>query len=125
MTRSWLLSGPARLTGIVFYSTSRLTRPPREFEDIIQVVEDTGVRLASCTAGQVDLTTADGRMMARWMAAGDAAESERIGERVSRAFVQRREAGKPHATELHPFGFRGQRRLRAASCSGSAAQSGP
>jgi site-specific DNA recombinase len=91
--------------GIVYYSTSRLTRRPREFEDIIQLVEDTGVRLASCTAGQVDLTTADGRMMARWMAAGDAAESERIGERVSRAFVQRREAGKPHATGLRPFGF--------------------
>ncbi len=91
--------------GIVYYSTSRLTRRPREFEDIIQLVEETGVRLASCTAGQVDLTTADGRMMARWMAAGDAAESERIGERVSRAFVQRREAGKPHATGLRPFGF--------------------
>jgi DNA invertase Pin-like site-specific DNA recombinase len=91
--------------GIVYYSTSRLTRRPREFEDVIQLVEDTGVRLASCTAGQVDLTTADGRMMARWMAAGDAAESERIGERVSRAFVQRREAGKPHATGMRPFGF--------------------
>src|SRR3954452_13732073 len=91
--------------GIVYYSTSRLTRRPREFEDIIQLVEDTGVRLASCTSGQVNLTTADGRMMARWMAAGDAAESERIGERVSRAFVQRREAGKPHATGMRPFGF--------------------
>ena len=91
--------------GIVYYSTSRLTRRPREFEDVIQLVEDTGVKLAAVTSGDVNLTTADGRMMARWMAAGDAAESERIGERVSRAFVQRREAGKPHATGLRPFGF--------------------
>ncbi len=91
--------------GIVYYSTSRLTRRPREFEDVIQLVEETGVRLAAVTSGDVNLTTADGRMMARWMAAGDAAESERIGERVSRAFVQRREAGRPHATGLRPFGF--------------------
>ena len=93
------------IDGIVYYSTSRLTRRPREFEDVIKLVEDTGVKLASCTAGQVDLSTADGRLMARWMAAGDAAESERIGERVSRALVQRREAGRPHATGLRPFGF--------------------
>jgi DNA invertase Pin-like site-specific DNA recombinase len=91
--------------GIVYYSTSRLTRRPREFEDVIQLVEETGVKLAAVTSGDVNLTTADGRMMARWMAAGDAAESERIGERVSRAFAQRREAGKPHATGLRPFGF--------------------
>jgi site-specific DNA recombinase len=91
--------------GIVYYSTSRLTRRPREFEDVIQLVEETGVKLAAVTSGDVNLTTADGRMMARWMAAGDAAEPERIGERVSRAFVQRREAGKPHATGLRPFGF--------------------
>src|SRR3954452_18901636 len=91
--------------GIVYFSTSRLTRRPREFEDIIQLVEETGVRLASVTSGDVNLTTADGRMMARWMAAGDAAESERIGQRCSPAFVQRREAGRPHATGLRPFGF--------------------
>src|SRR3954451_11296524 len=92
--------------GIVYYSTSRLTRRPREFEDIIQLVEDTGVRLASCTSGQVDLTTADGRMIARFLAAQDAAESERIGERVSRQQQQRRETqGLPHSTGLRPFGF--------------------
>jgi site-specific DNA recombinase len=91
--------------GLIYYSTSRLTRRPREFEDIIDLVKDTGVRLSSCTSGDINLDTADGRMQARWMAAGDAAESERIGERVSRAFVQRREAGKPHATGMRPFGF--------------------
>lgn len=85
--------------GIVYYSTSRLTRRPREYEDVIELVEDTGVRLASCVMGMADLTTADGRMIARMLAAQDAAEAERIGERVSRAFVQRREMGLPHGGE--------------------------
>src|SRR3954452_18492827 len=91
--------------GIVYYSTSRLTRRPMEFEDVIKLVDNTGVRLASCVMGIADLTSADGRMIARMLGAQDTAESERIGERVSRAFVQRREAGKPHATGLRPFGF--------------------
>jgi hypothetical protein len=45
-------------------------------------------------------------MIARFLAAQDAAEAERIGERVTRALVQRRERdGRPHATGTRPFGY--------------------
>ncbi len=92
--------------GVLYYSNSRLTRRPKEFESVIELVEATGVRLASVTSGDVNLATADGRMIARFLAAQDAAEAERIGERVSRALVQRRERdGRPHTTGTRPFGY--------------------
>jgi site-specific DNA recombinase len=77
--------------GVLYYSNSRLTRRPREYETIIDLVENTGVRLASVSSGNADLTTADGRMIGRILAAQDAAEAERIGERVSRAMQHRRD----------------------------------
>ncbi|ADB76156.1 recombinase family protein [Geodermatophilus obscurus] len=92
--------------GILYYSTSRLTRRPMEYEGIKALVEDTGVRLASVVSGQVDLTTADGRLLGGIMAQFDAAEAERISERVRRTFVQHREAGRPHTTGTRPFGYK-------------------
>src|SRR3712207_1112497 len=93
-----LLAGVAagEYDGILYYSNSRLTRRPREYETIIEAVESTGVRLASVASGTADLTTADGRMLGRILAAQDAAEAERIGERVTRALQQRRDThGRP------------------------------
>jgi site-specific DNA recombinase len=82
--------------GVLYYSNSRLTRRPREYETIIDLVEDTGVKLASVASGSADLTTADGRMIGRILAAQDAAEADRISERVSRRFQHRREVeGRP------------------------------
>jgi DNA invertase Pin-like site-specific DNA recombinase len=91
--------------GILYYSTSRLTRRPLEYEAIIGLVEDTGVQLATVVSGAVDLTTADGQMIGRILAAQDAAEAARIGERVRRTFVQHRAAGRPHTTGTRPFGY--------------------
>lgn len=93
-----------QIDAIVFYSNSRLTRRPREFEDIIELVERTGLLLNSVVSGQADLSTADGRQIARMLAAADAAEAERTSERVTRAFVQRRAEGRPNPSG-RAFGF--------------------
>jgi site-specific DNA recombinase len=90
---------------IVFYTTSRLTRRPLEYERLIALVEARGTLLQSVRSGSVDLTTADGRMIARMLAAADAAEAERTGERVARAHEQRRAAGKAHGSGVQ-FGYR-------------------
>ena len=95
-----------QVDGILYYSTSRLTRRPLENEHVIKLVEETGVRLAAANLGHVDLTTAEGRRMARYLAANDAAEAEIISERVARQQQQRREQGRPHSTGSRPFGFR-------------------
>jgi site-specific DNA recombinase len=97
--------GAGEVDGVLYYSNSRLTRRPSEYETIIKLVEDTGVRLATVMSGMADLTTADGRMIGRMLAAQDAAEAERIGERVSRAFKQRRESYSRPSPVGRSFGF--------------------
>lgn len=89
---------------IVFYTNGRLTRRPREYEDLIELFLRTGVVLKSVKSVDADLSTADGRMIARVLAAQDAAEAERISERVSRAFVQRRADGQMMPSS-RAFGF--------------------
>jgi site-specific DNA recombinase len=69
-------------------------------------------------SGTDDLSTADGRMVARIKAAVDAAEAERTGERVERAALQRRQEGRPHGGPpvfgyIHPTPQNGLRYLEA------------
>lgn len=92
------------IDAVVVYTNGRLTRRPMENEALIQLHERTGVQFDSVRSGRSDLSTADGRMIARMLAAQDAAEAERISERVKRAFVQRREQGKPNPSS-RAFGF--------------------
>jgi site-specific DNA recombinase len=89
---------------IVSYSNGRLTRRPLELEDLIKLHEKTGVLIHTVKSGNDDLSTADGRMVARIKAAVDAAEVERTAERVSRAAQQRREEGRLHGG-ARTFGY--------------------
>lgn len=91
---------------LVCYSTSRLTRRPLDYERLIRLTQDKGVQIATVVSGAVDLATADGRVIARVLAAMDAAESERVGERISRAARQRAEYGEWHGGPTPPFGYR-------------------
>lgn len=102
--KRWVDDGTVKY--VLFYSNSRLTRRPAELEDWIVLHEKTGVKLLSKVSGNDDLGTADGRMVARIKASVDAAEAERIGERVKRTNEQRRAAGKPQYGGQRPFGFK-------------------
>lgn len=81
------------LSVIICYSSSRLTRRPRENEDLIELAERYGVRFIFCVSPSFDLNTADGRMIARMLAANDAAEAERTGERVQDESLARARRG--------------------------------
>lgn len=81
---------------VIAYTSSRLTRRPRENEDLIELAERHGVTFHYLRSPSFDLNTADGRNIARILAANDAAESERIAERVARAARQRAEQGAFH-----------------------------
>lgn len=96
---------------VIAYSNSRLTRRPLEFEGLIQLHEQTGVRFLTVVSGDDDLATADGRMMARMKAAVDAAEAERLAERVTRAARQRAELGRGHGGG-RPYGWRSDDRTK-------------
>lgn len=61
--------------------------------------------MATVKAGDLDLATATGRMGARIVAAVSRHESERMGERVSRAKQERAVQGRPAGGGLRPFGY--------------------
>jgi DNA invertase Pin-like site-specific DNA recombinase len=93
-----------RFDVVIAYSSSRLTRRPAEHEALIELAERYGVRFLFVRSPSFDLNTADGRCVARILAANDCAESERTGERVARAARQRAENGKPHGGSRR-FGY--------------------
>ncbi|HKS98794.1 MAG TPA: recombinase family protein [Rugosimonospora sp.] len=81
---------------ILAYSASRLTRRPREHEDLIELAERYGVTFRYVKSPSFDLNSADGRQVARMLAAADAAEAERTAERVQLDVKRRAEAGEFH-----------------------------
>lgn len=93
-----------RFEVIVAYASSRLTRRPREHEDLIDLAVDHGVTYLFVVSPSFNLNTADGRQIARMLAAADAAEAERTAERVTSAMRQRAERGEFHGGP-RPFGI--------------------
>lgn len=92
------------ITVVYAYSNSRLTRRLLELEDLIALHERTGVQFRTVVSGDDDLSTADGRMVARIKAAVDAAEAERNSERVTRRTEARARAGRAHGGQ-RPYGW--------------------
>lgn len=96
---------------ILAYSNSRLTRRPKEAEDLIELYEKYGVKIKTVVSGEDDLATADGRMTARIKASVDAAEAERAAERVSRASRHRAEQGRGNGG-TRPYGWTAEDRRK-------------
>lgn len=93
------------IDAVFAYSNSRLTRKNMEFEKWIQLYISTGTRVLTVVSGDDDLSTADGKMVARYKAVNDAAEAERTSERVTRMWERRRDAGKPKHNRYRTYGF--------------------
>ena len=92
------------IAAVLAYSNSRLTRRPREFEDLIDLHHETGILFRTVVSGDDDLSTADGRMVARIKAGVDAAEAERTSERVARAKADMMSRGV-YCGGPRPFGY--------------------
>ena len=82
----------------------RLTRNPRELEDLLDVIEKRGLQVASVTSGDIDLSTTSGRAVARTLVAWGKHESEHKGERQRSAITAAAKRGKRHG--FTPFGWR-------------------
>lgn len=93
-----------RIDALVVYDLDRFTRQPAELETFIPFAEQFNIMLAN-VSGDVDLATADGRLMARMKGAMAAREAERMGERVARQAQQWAEKGIPHKGRFRPFGY--------------------
>jgi site-specific DNA recombinase len=89
---------------IVAWHPDRLHRSPRELEDFIDLVEETGAGVATVTAGDYDLGTPDGRLMARIVGSVARKESEDKRRRLRRKHLELAEAGKVSGGR-RPFGY--------------------
>ncbi len=94
-----------RINAVLARETSRLYRRPRQLEDLIDLIEGKGVEIATVYEGEVDLSTSNGRMMARIRVSVDKAESERLSERTRSAKKEARANGKWLGGGRRPYGY--------------------
>jgi site-specific DNA recombinase len=103
-----------RADAVICWHVDRLTRSPRELEDVIDLADQHGLALATVN-GDIDLGTPTGRMVARLLGAAARHESEHKGERQRRQARQAAEAGKMTAGGHRPFGFAIEHKVISAS----------
>lgn len=93
-----------KFDAILAYTTGRLTRRPREFEDLIDLAVDHGIEFKYVKSPDFDLKTAQGREIARNRAARDASEAEELAERVAREKLQAAARGEFRGCR-RPYGY--------------------
>ena len=86
------------------WHVDRLTRSPRELEDVIDLADKHGLELATVT-GEVDLSNPTGRLVARMLGAAARHEAEHKAERQKRQRRQAAEAGRVAGGGKRPYGY--------------------
>lgn len=89
---------------VATWHVDRLTRTPRELEDVIDLADRYGLDLAT-VSGEIDLATPTGRMIARMLGAAARHESEHKAERQRRQRRQAAEAGRVAGGGTRPYGY--------------------
>ncbi|MED7928172.1 recombinase family protein [Nonomuraea sp. LP-02] len=96
--------GAGTIDAIVCWHVDRLTRSPRELEDVIDLADRRGIELAIAT-GEIDLATPTGRLIAPMLGAAARHEAEHKAERQKRQRRQNAEAGKVSGGGMRPYGY--------------------
>jgi site-specific DNA recombinase len=99
-----------RLDGFVAYDIDRLWRQPSDLERVIRIYEDKPSLVFATVQGDIDLSTSQGRTMARIMVALANKSSDDTSRRVKRKIVQQAEAGEPHWSR-RPYGYTLEKQL--------------
>jgi site-specific DNA recombinase len=97
-----------RARAIVAWAADRLTRKPRENEDLIDLTEAHGVQLATAT-GAIDLGTPAGRLLFRQLGIIARFESEHRADRIRLKQEQLAREGRVSGGGHRPFGYEGDR----------------
>lgn len=97
-----------QVNAVVCWHVDRLTRSPRELEDVIDLADRHGLELGT-VSGEIDLATPTGRMIARMLGAAARHEAEHKAERQRRQRRQAAEAGKIAGGGKRPFGYEDDR----------------
>jgi site-specific DNA recombinase len=98
------LVGDGAIEGIITWHTDRLYRHPSDLEDIINLVEERNLKVHTVTAGEIDLNTASGRLVARLLGSVARNEVEHKAERQSRKMLESAESGRYSGGRL-PLGY--------------------
>jgi DNA invertase Pin-like site-specific DNA recombinase len=80
------------LDALVVWDVDRLTRTPRELEDVVDLAEKRGLQLAS-VGGEIDLATPQGRLTARIKGSAARHEVEQLSRRVKAKHAELAERG--------------------------------
>lgn len=91
-----------KIDALVVWDVDRLTRMPRELEDIIDLADKKQTALAS-VGGEFDLATPSGRAHARMKGVFARLEVEQMSRRIQRKTLERAEKGIPHG--FVPYGW--------------------
>lgn len=94
-----------RIDAIICWHPDRMYRTAKELEAVIDLVNAVGAEVRTVETGEVDLSTPNGRMLARIGAAVAQHESEHKAARVEAWHRQRAEAGLPNGG-MRAFGYR-------------------
>lgn len=94
-----------RISSIIAWHTDRLHRHPRELEEFISLLEAHRVQVHTVKAGELDLSTPSGRMVARQLGAVARYESEHKSERVRRKLEEKAKAGEIIVGGHRAFGY--------------------
>jgi site-specific DNA recombinase len=97
-----------RIRAVAAWDADRLTRQPRENEDLIDLAERYGIQLATVT-GEYDLATPSGRLHFRIKGAIARHESEHRAERIRLKQDELARAGQVGGGGTRPFGYLGDR----------------
>jgi site-specific DNA recombinase len=93
------------IDAVISWHPDRLYRQPAELEDLIIVVEDHKTEIATVKAGDLDLSTPTGRLVARMLGAIAKYEVEHKQERILRKVEELVAEGKIHNGGHRPFGY--------------------
>ncbi|PHV64630.1 recombinase family protein [Williamsia muralis] len=93
-----------RASAILAWHADRLHRRPVELEDFITFCEEHRIEIRTVNAGDFDLSTASGKMVARMLGAAARHEVEHSIERQKRAKAEAAEHGK-YRGGRRPFGW--------------------
>ena len=91
---------------LVAWASDRLHGSPRELEDFIDTCEAAKINIFTVKAGYYNLSTPDGRAMARILGTMARAESEKTSDRLQRKALDKALKGETWGGGNRPFGYK-------------------
>lgn len=95
-----------RVDSILVWHNDRLHRHPIELEQFIKLLEENRVPVQTVKAGEFDLATPTGRLVARQIGSVARYESEHKAERIKAKHVELARAGRSTGGGYRPYGYR-------------------